>query len=796
MSTVDRGASPVDVSVVSLAQLEAAAGGRDHALREQAGDRLVAMVTAGGADADAAMQALCRAELARLHHYFALRVDDEHDAVDLTRDLLDRVCAVHASAGLVLRHGARSFYRYVYTAARRDVAHHLRKRVRAAPADPADLDLADRPQPTVEELAGSWELGSWLRQATHHIKDDYELVLLAYTQDLPRRQLIEASGVAAHRFDRVLYDARIRVTEHLLTLHLARTRPCAAGEWNRRDPAGFTPQVYQRTRRHLKGCDVCRQQYAHSRKVGLAKDFLVIPILAMPAALAAWGREESDERAAAAVAVSRDTPATAPAPATVVAPADIVAAPRPPSPVGGLGGRILTALAGNPSLGRLADAVLGNPAAAGGTAVVVAVSVAAVVFTGTGGPAASPDPRPSATAVTAPGTAAPAVPTSPPSSGGPGAPGPAPSAPASPVPTGADPGSAGTGGASAGQVLQGSPNWGYVYVDKATEAEAPIGTATPLNLNTQWSTAADYPATTGQQALVTHTGTGRYQVRLPGLGAERAVTHVTAYRTVYRGRVCAVADYRRSGTDELVDVRCFDHTGAPIDWWFTVFVAAAAGGTQPYATVAYSAAGIRAAGTANSAGGTNSVTRTGTGRYQVQLPGRDFAAGTGGMMLTTFGTAAARCRVAGTASAGDALTVSVACQAVTTGAATARDSGFLLTYTDRAGPHRDGSAPSAYTLVSGGAAPHVDAARSYSSDGETPSVSRLNTGWYRLTWTSLGKFGDSVQLTAYGDDDRYCHLGAINSYSAPPKLTVDVYCHGNAGTLADGGFVASYLRAP
>ncbi|MEU4550137.1 hypothetical protein [Nonomuraea dietziae] len=348
-----------------------------------------------------------------------------------------------------------------------------------------------------------------------------------------------------------------------------------------------------------------------------------------------------------------------------------------------------------------------------------------------------------------------------------------------------------------------SPRWGYAYMDQAT---APLGVETALNPTFQWTTGRLDASTAGHRATVRRTGTGAYEVRLPDVASPTGVAHTTAYRTLYRGRTCSVVGQEPSGPDEVIRVACFDHTGAPVDWWFTVFFAAPADGGAPYATVRYNPPGgagdltpVRNDGTFNSSGGVNHVRHEGTGRYKAVLKGAPYAADRGYVQVTAYGSGTpARCHQEGTTAAGgDALEVTVGCYAIGEDTTPRRtNSAWVLSYVEGAGLHRDASAPAAYVTTTGDVGnPHVDTRRSYSADGETPTVSRLGTGWYRVAYTGIGKLGDSAQVSSLSPG-RYCHLGSLNSYSAPPRLLVDVYCHSTAGTGADAHFGVAYLRAP
>ncbi|MCF2530991.1 hypothetical protein [Yinghuangia soli] len=346
------------------------------------------------------------------------------------------------------------------------------------------------------------------------------------------------------------------------------------------------------------------------------------------------------------------------------------------------------------------------------------------------------------------------------------------------------------------------PRWGFAYADQAT---APIGTETVADTRFQWTTGRRDPATAQRRATVTRTGTGTYLVRLPDVASDAGTAHVTATRTVYRGRSCRVADLRPDGPDQLVQVACHDQNGAPIDWWFMVFFAAPTTGGTPYATLRYDApngsSGLEPAvnsGTFNSAGRTNSVQRLAPGRYLVTLQGAAFAAANGYTQLTPYGSGPpAHCEAENTRSLDTALEITVGCYRLQSGAtAEPADSQWLLSYTQANGLHHEAGTPAAYTALTGNpGAPAVDAARSFSTGG-LPTITHPATGHYRLTYPDLAKpLLDTAQVQARTPGS-YCHLGTVNSYSAAPAVSVDVYCHNAAGTPADALFSAAYVRAP
>ncbi|PBC67616.1 hypothetical protein BX265_8234 [Streptomyces sp. TLI_235] len=243
-----------------------------------------------------------------------------------------------------------------------------------------------------------------------------------------------------------------------------------------------------------------------------------------------------------------------------------------------------------------------------------------------------------------------------------------------------------------------------------------------------------------------------------------------------------------------------------MNWWHTVFFASSGRGGQAYATVRYDAQGgssslspVSNNGTSNSEGRAVHVHHDGTGRYRVVIDGASFSRGTGHVQVTPYGTGSpARCNPQQTTPAGNGLQITVACWSIST-AATPQpaDTPWLLSYADQVGLHGDPQVPAAYAATSGDPAnPVVDAAHSYSSHGEQPTVARLGTGWYRLTWNSGGSYGGNVQVGSTSGSGSYCHLGNIGDYRVPPLVAIDVYCDTPAGQPGNSEFTVAYVRRP
>jgi len=222
----------------------------------------------------------------------------------------------------------------------------------------------------------------------------------------------------------------------------------------------------------------------------------------------------------------------------------------------------------------------------------------------------------------------------------------------------------------------------YVWADDETSPSYTPSTAHQFN-------------STGAVDTVLRSATGVYTVTLPGLGSTGGTAKVTAYSS--SSSYCKPESWAASGTDELVQVRCFDSTGAAVNSQFTLAWAdgtsiLADGASSAYAladkpsTASYTPA---AATSFNSTGAANTVVRTGTGLYTVTLPGLGSGAapltgvnrGTVHVAATT--SSSKRCEVTSWSSgfvvAGNPvpLNVGVACQ--TSGGSPA-DSKFALQF--------------------------------------------------------------------------------------------------------------------
>ncbi|WP_434452295.1 RNA polymerase sigma factor [Lentzea sp. E54] len=299
--------------------------------------------------------------------------------------------------------------------------------------------------------------------------------------------------------------------------------------------------------------------------------------------------------------------------------------------------------------------------------------------------------------------------------------------------------------------------WGYVQV---LWPSTPVGVPTQLHPYWQWSTWAGRLSANdswwSRKVTVIRQGTGRYEVRMPGIGSTHAIPHVTAYSLYADG--CVVRDHRVDGIDGLVGVNCYNNASLPKDVPFHLFL------------------GVPKSGTATS----ERATRVGPGEYEVAVPGAE----AGFAKVTPLGDGPAKCGHDGGTATGGEVRFRVVCD---------RDTRWRLSHVHGTGLHQDTAAPAAYLTASGSG----QVLRSF---GETPEIVRTSAGRYQVKYRTLGNPvvwpADAVQVTTLGSA-RTCTAIGLNSYSVPARnVWLNVHCFDQAGLPADSDFGVAYVRTP
>jgi hypothetical protein len=287
-------------------------------------------------------------------------------------------------------------------------------------------------------------------------------------------------------------------------------------------------------------------------------------------------------------------------------------------------------------------------------------------------------------------------------------------------------------------------------------------------------------------------------VYMPDLGGSDGNVQVTAYGS--DNTHCKVALWSSLGSERSIEVRCFNSAGNAADARFTVLYQ----GHGPFDVYAEGAAAYLWANSPtsasytpsalyqfNSEGGTNTITRTAAGTYDVRLAGISTQGGT--VLVTAYGTSSDRCKVGSWLPSGADTVVRVYCHSV---AGLPTDSMFTLSYTVDTVPvgagDRYGSLYGAYTWT-GGSVPGTTALSStYSWSVFSASVgtrTRVSTGRYTVTFDGLSWAPDTRTLalvTAYGSSAGYCKVESW--LESAGDTVVNVRCYDGSGVLADSMF--------
>ena len=202
---------------------------------------------------------------------------------------------------------------------------------------------------------------------------------------------------------------------------------------------------------------------------------------------------------------------------------------------------------------------------------------------------------------------------------------------------------------------------------------------------------------TGEGIRIGRSNTGTYTVRFFGLGAFAGQGTVDVTAEGLQPSQCEVVRWTADSTGSilLVFVDCFAVSGAKMD---APFMVAYTSGGSSTGTTDYVLANKPAAGNYtpavpfqfNSSGGTNKITRIGTGQYQVKLPGPVVA--DGAVKVTAYGNNANSCQVVDWQGSAPGQNVFVDCF---TPAGAAVNNKFTMTFTATDDLFGDG-APSGY----------------------------------------------------------------------------------------------------
>jgi subtilisin family serine protease len=306
-------------------------------------------------------------------------------------------------------------------------------------------------------------------------------------------------------------------------------------------------------------------------------------------------------------------------------------------------------------------------------------------------------------------------------------------------------------------------------------------------------------SSTGAPTSVVRNGTGSYVVTMPGLGSgEESSGPFAAGNVQVSGygvstHRCKNGGAFRDGQDLQIVVSCFATDGQPTDGAFTLLYqsneavrtnqAAYVSAEQPTAA-SYTPNLLLQA---NSKGGLNTITRSGTGSYTVTFPG--FTANTGDVQVGAIGSDSSYCKVRSWA----ASTATVNCYTAT-GAPV--DTQFSLAYT--AGASATTLNPATPQTAHKGAYVRADNATStawytpntafsWTSGTGTIQARKTGTGLYEVRIPGMpAANATDAMVTAYGTSSNTCRPW---SWAASGSDTVvGVMCHTAAGAAVDDTF--------
>jgi hypothetical protein len=301
--------------------------------------------------------------------------------------------------------------------------------------------------------------------------------------------------------------------------------------------------------------------------------------------------------------------------------------------------------------------------------------------------------------------------------------------------------------------------------------------------------------TSGGPITVSRSSPGIYTVSFADLGGPGGNVQVVAYGS--DSTRCKVSGWGSSGSTQNVGVRCHTPSGSLVNSAFVVqYERQTSGGdrdgaylvaTQP-STSSYDLED--SPWSWNSTGGTNHITRTGTGTYEVSLPG--LGAWAGSVKVTAYGgSGGEHCNVGGWGPSGSEQEVTVRCFG-TSGAAV--DTFFSLNYfgNHEVSVYNEG----AYALAHSATLASYEPVELWSYNSGIKCLigsnlaGRFSTGRYFMRHTLIDDINSSVHVTAYGTDSKYCKVERWSPFG--DGVEVRSRCYASTGSLSDTQYVETY----
>jgi hypothetical protein len=283
---------------------------------------------------------------------------------------------------------------------------------------------------------------------------------------------------------------------------------------------------------------------------------------------------------------------------------------------------------------------------------------------------------------------------------------------------------------------------------------------------------------------VRRVGTGRYRLDVTNFSGDSGNggnVQVTAVGNTSSNRHCKVESWGNSSSTQMIDVRCFSTQGNPQDSRFALsFVRRGSRRGYVWANNPSSASYVPDRFFShNSAGGVNTISRSGPGVYSVTLPG---LAGNGGnVQVTAYGVPSDYCKVSSWG--GSPLRVGVRCF---NAAGTPVDTRFSAIFEESPIDF-----PGAFAWADQPLNPFYTPSLAYQQNvrGGPVTIQRTATGTYWVRFPGGIKPGVPL-VTAYGSGSERCRVFSIEDRTSDPaqSIYVQLRCSRSNGQLVDTRF--------
>ena len=193
----------------------------------------------------------------------------------------------------------------------------------------------------------------------------------------------------------------------------------------------------------------------------------------------------------------------------------------------------------------------------------------------------------------------------------------------------------------------------------------------------------------------------------------------------------------------------------------------------------------------DSAGGTITIARSGTGAYKVRFPNLGPVGGTGTVNVTAYGSTPATCRTGGWTVSGSAVLVTVDCYSL---AGSLVDSYFTASFSSDTA-----ESPTLDYVWSNNPAPGIGTTYTpassfrFDSAGHAVTVTQIATGAYDVNLPGPVTVGGSVKVSTYNNPAINCQV--VDWITESPGQVAEVDCFDASGALADSAFDLTFLAA-